>query len=149
MKTGEPVWFEDQLVPIYRNGKIEDVWWTFSYSAVYDDDEAVSGVFVTCTETTQKVLNHEKLVESEGQLKTLVAERTRELKDKNYELQKSIDLLHNQELKDVQKNNFIAMASHELKTRSHLLKDTCNCCLTPLTRKKRGKICRHCLSVHL
>ena len=69
MNTGEPVWFEDQLVPIYRNGKIEDVWWTFSYSAVYNDDEQINGVFVTCTETTQKVLNHEKLVESESQLK--------------------------------------------------------------------------------
>ena len=39
INTGAPVWFEDQLVPIYRNGKIEDVWWTFSYSAVYGDDE--------------------------------------------------------------------------------------------------------------
>ena len=116
MTTGEPVWFEDQLVPIFRNGKIEDVWWTFSYSAVYGDDETISGVFVTCTETTQKVLIHEKLVENESQLENLVAERTRELKEKNYELQLSIDLLHNQELKDVQKNNFIAMASHELKT---------------------------------
>jgi two-component system sensor histidine kinase VicK len=65
INTGEPVWFEDQLVPIYRNGKIEDVWWTFSYSAVYGDDEQVSGVFVTCTETTQKVLNLVKLAESE------------------------------------------------------------------------------------
>ena len=38
------------------------------------------------------------------------------LQQKNMELQNSIDLLRNQELKDVQKNNFIAMASHELKT---------------------------------
>ena len=71
MNTGEPVWFEDQLVPIYRNGKIEDVWWTFSYSAVYGDDETICGVFVTCTETTQKVLNHEKLVESERRLQLI------------------------------------------------------------------------------
>src|SRR5688572_4655679 len=69
MNTSEPVWFEDQLVPIYRNGKIEDVWWTFSYSPVYGDDESISGVFVTCTETTQKVLNLEKLAESESELK--------------------------------------------------------------------------------
>src|SRR5580693_1125468 len=27
----EAIWFEDLLVPIYRNGKIEDVYWTFSY----------------------------------------------------------------------------------------------------------------------
>src|SRR5687767_5734004 len=27
--TGEATWNEDQLVPIYRNGKIEDVYWTY------------------------------------------------------------------------------------------------------------------------
>lgn len=35
LKTGEPVWFEDQLVPIYRNGRMEDVYWTFSYSPAH------------------------------------------------------------------------------------------------------------------
>ncbi len=39
MKTGKPVWFEDQLVPFYRNGKLEDIYWTFSYSAVFGDDQ--------------------------------------------------------------------------------------------------------------
>ncbi len=34
---GEATWSEDQLIPIYRNGKIEDVYWTFSYSPVNDE----------------------------------------------------------------------------------------------------------------
>ena len=55
--TGEPVWFEDQLVPIYRNGQLDDVYWTFSYSPAYGDDGQIAGVFVTCTETTEKVVN--------------------------------------------------------------------------------------------
>jgi signal transduction histidine kinase len=38
------------------------------------------------------------------------------LKEKNAELQQIIDQLHQRELKDEQKDNFIAMASHELKT---------------------------------
>ncbi len=48
-------WSEDQLIPIYRNGKIEDVYWTFSYSPVYDESNMINGVLVTCCETTEKV----------------------------------------------------------------------------------------------
>lgn len=32
---GEACWNEDQLLPIYRNGKLEDVYWTFSYSPAH------------------------------------------------------------------------------------------------------------------
>ena len=53
---GEATWNEDQLIPIYRNGKIEDVYWTFSYSPVNDESGKPAGVFVTCTETTDKVV---------------------------------------------------------------------------------------------
>lgn len=55
MTGGEATWNEDQLIPIYRNGKLEDVYWTFSYSPVNDENGDVGGVFVTCSETTQKV----------------------------------------------------------------------------------------------
>ncbi|AWI24590.1 PAS domain-containing protein [Flavobacterium pallidum] len=51
----EATWAEDQLIPIFRNGKIEDVYWTFSYSPVIDESGNVGGVFVTCTESTEKV----------------------------------------------------------------------------------------------
>src|SRR6185312_14280573 len=64
LETGEAIWFEDQLVPIYRNGHIEDVYWTFSYSPVVDDSGKRSGVFVTCTETTGKVILFKGLEES-------------------------------------------------------------------------------------
>lgn len=52
---GEAIWREDQLIPIYRNGNLEDVYWTFSYSPVHDENNAVAGVLVTCNETTEKV----------------------------------------------------------------------------------------------
>jgi PAS domain S-box-containing protein len=61
---GEATWSEDQLIPIYRNGKIEDVYWTFSYSPVYDESDNVAGVLVTCTETTEKVNTFKRLEES-------------------------------------------------------------------------------------
>lgn len=52
---GEATWSEDQLIPIFRNGKIEDVYWTFSYSPVLDESSKVAGILVTCSETTGKV----------------------------------------------------------------------------------------------
>ena len=61
-------WSEDQLIPIYRNGKIEDVYWTFSYSPVNDESGKPAGVFVTCSETTEKVRIHQELEESKSQL---------------------------------------------------------------------------------
>ncbi|HXB10429.1 MAG TPA: PAS domain-containing protein, partial [Bacteroidia bacterium] len=64
LETGEATWFEDQLVPIYRNGHVEDVYWTFSYSPVMDDAGKRAGVFVTCTETTGKVILLKELEES-------------------------------------------------------------------------------------
>ncbi len=50
-------WNENALVPITRNGKREDVYWTYSYSPIDDPLAAtgVGGVLVVCTETTQAV----------------------------------------------------------------------------------------------
>jgi PAS domain S-box-containing protein len=61
MTTGESTWHEDQLVPIERNGRLEDVWWTYSYSPVFDDDGRIGGTLVVCQETTQRVLAEGRL----------------------------------------------------------------------------------------
>lgn len=56
MTRGEATWHEDQYLPIERNGRLEDVWWTYSYSPVLDDDGSIGGTLVVCQETTQSVL---------------------------------------------------------------------------------------------
>ena len=71
---GESTWSEDQLIPIYRNGKLEDVYWTFSYSPVSDETGGVAGVFVTCSETTDKVINLQKLAASERRFRDTVSQ---------------------------------------------------------------------------
>ncbi|CAN5134288.1 hypothetical protein BH11BAC5_BH11BAC5_54110 [soil metagenome] len=68
LQGGGATWAEDQLIPIYRNGKMEDVYWTFSYSPVQNDDGFIAGVLVTCFETTQSVLTYKSLQQSETQL---------------------------------------------------------------------------------
>ncbi|MDP4285326.1 MAG: ATP-binding protein [Bacteroidota bacterium] len=62
MEGGEATWHEDMLLPIFRNNKIEDVYWTYSYSPVFEEKGNVTGVFVTCTETTAKVHSEKELI---------------------------------------------------------------------------------------
>ncbi|GAA3768383.1 hypothetical protein GCM10022423_21870 [Flavobacterium ginsengiterrae] len=64
LSEGEATWHEDLFLPIYRNGKMEDVYWTFSYSPVKNDDGNIEGVLVICTETTDKVNIRKNLEES-------------------------------------------------------------------------------------
>ena len=68
LEEGIATWSENQLIPIYRNGKLEDVYWTFSYSPVYDESGKPAGVFVTCVETTEIIISRKNLVESNDQL---------------------------------------------------------------------------------
>lgn len=62
MQHGKPSWNEDHLVPIYRNGRREEVYWTYGYSPVFGDTGAVAGTLVVCTETTQRVLAERRLL---------------------------------------------------------------------------------------
>ncbi|REG85444.1 PAS domain S-box protein [Algoriphagus antarcticus] len=69
---GESLYFENLLVPIYRNGHIEDVYWTFSYSPTKDDFGNIAGVLVTCAETTREVLLKRNLETSERKLRLII-----------------------------------------------------------------------------
>jgi two-component system sensor histidine kinase VicK len=75
---GEATWSEDQLIPIYRNNKLEDVYWTFSYSRINDESGQVGGVLVICNETTEKVLTYNALKESKKEVEQAKAESERE-----------------------------------------------------------------------
>jgi len=52
---GGATWHEDHLVPIVRDGRLEDVYWTYGYTPVRDDAGAVAGVLATVIETTAEV----------------------------------------------------------------------------------------------
>jgi PAS domain-containing protein len=63
-------WHENALVPITRNGRREDVYWTYSYNPI-DDPVAptgVGGVLVVCTETTAEVQSARRLAMEKEQL---------------------------------------------------------------------------------
>ena len=72
LSGGEATWSEDQLIPIYRNSRLEDVYWTFSYSPVCDESGKPAGVFVTCAETTNQVLTRKRVERNEARFRSLI-----------------------------------------------------------------------------
>lgn len=58
---GNAIWNEDMFVPVDRNSRIEDAWWTYSYSPVFDDDGTRAGILIICTETTAGVVARTQL----------------------------------------------------------------------------------------
>ncbi len=74
MAGGDAVWFEDQKLPIYREGQMGYAYWTYSFSPLSDDTGAVNGILVTCTETTKAVESVEKLQDVNITLQQLVAQ---------------------------------------------------------------------------
>ncbi len=68
MGEGQATWFENQIVPILRNGRLEEVYWTWSDSPIRDTQGNVVGIFVTCSETTDRVLAERELSRSRERL---------------------------------------------------------------------------------
>ncbi|HEX3374776.1 MAG TPA: PAS domain S-box protein [Edaphobacter sp.] len=71
MTSGESTWHEDQLVPIIRDGKLEDVYWTYGYSPVRDSAGIIRGTLVVSAETTDRVLAQQRQLTSQEQYKAL------------------------------------------------------------------------------
>lgn len=61
MSAGASTWNTNQLVPIMRNGKLEEVYWTYGYSPVREKDGAIQGTLVVCSESTEQVLSERRL----------------------------------------------------------------------------------------
>jgi PAS domain S-box-containing protein len=77
LTTGEATWHEDQYLPIERNDRLDDVWWTYSYGPAHDDEGRVCGVLVVCQETTQRVIAERE----QQRLLTQMVEAERALRD--------------------------------------------------------------------
>jgi hypothetical protein len=54
-------WVEDAAIPLWRHGRLEECFFTFSYSAVGDGGGPIEGVMDIATETTREVLDRRRL----------------------------------------------------------------------------------------
>ncbi|HET7621421.1 MAG TPA: PAS domain S-box protein [Gemmatimonadaceae bacterium] len=70
MSQGEAMWDENHRLPITRGGRLDEAYWTYSYSPVRDDDGEVGGVIVVVQETTARVRAERRLLVSERRLHT-------------------------------------------------------------------------------
>jgi two-component sensor histidine kinase len=60
-RAGEGTWIENLPLRILRNGVLQDSFWTFSYSPLYDDQGSIAGLLNVVTETTDAVLDRQAL----------------------------------------------------------------------------------------
>ena len=87
MRGGGATWHENQLVPVTRHGRLEQVYWTYGYSPI-DEGDGVGGVLVVCRDVTQDYLaaaalrlNEErfrKLADQLAELNATLAQRVEE-----------------------------------------------------------------------
>src|SRR6266850_667631 len=67
MSGGGATWHENQLVPVTRHGKLEQVYWTYGFSPI-DEDDGIGGVLVVCRDVTKEYLAADALREREAEL---------------------------------------------------------------------------------
>jgi PAS domain S-box-containing protein len=67
MGGGGATWHENQLVPVTRHGRLEQVYWTYGFSPI-DKDDGIGGVLVVCRDVTKEYLAAAALREREAEL---------------------------------------------------------------------------------
>jgi len=70
MSGGGATWHENQLVPVTRHGRLEQVYWTYGYSPI-DEDDGIGGVLVVCRDVTKEYLAATALRQSEERFRKL------------------------------------------------------------------------------
>jgi signal transduction histidine kinase/CheY-like chemotaxis protein len=60
-RTGQATWSEDFLYVMNRSIPREETYFTFSYSAIRDDNGSIGGIFCACNDTTARVLSERRL----------------------------------------------------------------------------------------
>jgi PAS domain S-box-containing protein len=67
MSGGGATWNENQLVPVTRYGRLAQVYWTYGYSPI-DQEDGVGGVLVVCRDVTTDYFAATALREREAEL---------------------------------------------------------------------------------
>lgn len=96
--TGETYKAFERPVDLPRGNTIQTTYLNFVYEAIFEADHDISGIMVVAVEVTEQVLVRQKIEE-------VVAQRTKELGEANFQLQET----------NVELNQFAYIASHDLQ----------------------------------
>src|SRR3984957_19866248 len=67
--SGETVFYENTVVPIVRDGKLQDIRWTYSYSPILGADGNALGVLAICQDVTREVAAAQELRKREERMR--------------------------------------------------------------------------------
>ncbi|WP_164617826.1 PAS domain-containing protein, partial [Pseudomonas viridiflava] len=85
--NGEPGRWQDMPLTMARFGEIEQTWWSFSFSPLFDENGATVGMFCATNETTYHVLDQRALQASESKRRELIAELIEQEKQQTAKLE--------------------------------------------------------------
>ncbi len=113
LQHGNKFYAENLLILLDRKGYLEETYWTFSYSPIFDDDDAVAGIFCACHETTALVLGQRRLKSLND-----LSEELNQAQSLEQVGQKSCDILH-ENLNDLPFS--LLYLNNETGTEAHLV----------------------------
>jgi PAS domain S-box-containing protein len=70
---GEAVYQERVLVPVLRDGRLQNIYWTYSYSPIYSPLSEIDGILIVCHDVTDEIVATQNLRESEERLRLALA----------------------------------------------------------------------------
>ena len=79
---GVPYECEDMPLSMARYGQMERTWWSFSFSPIFNEHNAVVGLFCLTTETTRRVMDQRALRASEQRRLDLIADLERQVTER-------------------------------------------------------------------
>lgn len=82
---GEPYQCQDLPLTMARYGEIERTWWSFSFSPMIDEHNAIVGIVCITNETTRRVLDQRALRSSEHRRLELIADLERQVIERSHQ----------------------------------------------------------------
>jgi PAS domain S-box-containing protein len=82
---GVPYECEDLPLTMARYGEIERTWWSFSFSPMIDENNAIVGLICITNETTRRVMDQRALRSSENRRLDLIADLERQVIERSHQ----------------------------------------------------------------